>query len=770
MHHVKSAFFKAMPRSAFSVCFLVTGAYDDSPNTIIPEIVMRMPSILITLLSVFFVSACSNTEEESTKEPNTNAPESVRVDRLKQLSIPAPIAKKVGHVREYHGKALSDSYYWLKDQGYPEVNDEPIIDYLTEENAYFGAFLKSNEPLVDIIFEEFKGRTNQIETSVPWISNGYEYKWYYKEGEEYRTRSRKNLQTAEEEVFLSETGLAEGYDYFSLGGYDISQDNRFLTYSVNTDGSERYQLFIKDLQTGELLSDNLTDAGGGARFSSDSKSLIYSKLDSVKWRTKSINVHVIGTEQSQDAILLTEEDDGFFLGFGITSDEKFFVLVSAQREVQETYVVPADNLFAKPTMLVSRELGFSNSVDHAGGHFYILANDSHKNFRLAKVDDKNPAYEKWQTLIEGSDQLYLQEMQTFKNFIALQARENGIDQIRIRQYDGAIEDINFPEEVYAASLGNSAEFKQNFIRIDYESMITPETVFDYDVSEKTLITRKVQKIPSGYDKSEYVTERKMAPVRDGVMVPVSIVYKKGFKKDASQPLFLYGYGAYGYTVSPEFSTLRLSLLDRGFAYAIAHVRGSDMMGYQWYLDGKLKKRTNTFNDFVDVGRYLVKENYVTAGNISIEGSSAGGELIGAAVIAAPDLWRSATLGVPFVDVLNTMLDADLPLTPPEWKEWGNPVEDPDAYDLLLSYSPYDNIVAREYPPMFVSGGINDPRVTYWEPAKWTAKMREFMTDDNLLIMRINMGSGHFSNSGRYGRLRDYAEEYTFALRSHGITE
>jgi len=731
---------------------------------------MRIPSILSTVLSVIILSACSNVKEESMEKSNASGDESVNLTRLKQLSIPAPVAKKIDHSREYHGKALWDSYYWLKDQGYPEVNDQPIIDYLTEENAYFDAFLEPNKPLVDIVFEEFKGRTNEEETSVPWISNGYEYKWYYKEGEEYRTRSRKNLQTGEEQVFLSETELAEGHDYFSLGGYDISKDNRYLTYSVNTDGSERYQVFIRDLQTGKLLADILTDSAGGASFSADGKSLIYSKLDPVKWLIKSINVHVIGTEQSQNTVLLAEQDDGFFLGFGRTSDDQYFVLVSSQGEIQETHVVPTNNVSAKPIMLASRELGFSNSVDHADGYFYILANDTHKNFRLAKVDSQNPLYENWQTLIEGSDQLYLQGMQTFKNFIALQARDNGIDQIRIRHYDGKTEDISFPEAVYAASLGNSSEFEQNFIRISYESMITPDTVFDYDVSEKKLVTRKEQKIPSGYDKSEYMTERKMVPARDGVLVPVSIVYKKGFNKDGSQPLFLYGYGAYGSTIPPGFSTLRLSLLDRGFAYAIAHVRGSDIMGYQWYLDGKLKKRTNTFNDFVDVAKHLIKENYVTSGNISIAGRSAGGELMGAAVIQAPELWRSVTLGVPFVDVLNTMLDATLPLTPPEWKEWGNPLEDPEAYDLLLSYSPYDNIVARDYPPMLVSGGINDPRVTYWEPAKWTAKMREFKTDDNLLIMRINMGAGHFANSGRYGRLRDYAEEYMFTLKAHGITE
>ncbi len=730
---------------------------------------MRISSILAALISVGILSACSNVKEENMESKKQPQSEEVDISRLKQLDIPAPVAKKIDHSREYHGKALWDSYYWLKDSGYPEVDDKPIIDYLTAENAYFDAFLEPNKTLTDTLFEEFKGRTNEEETSVPWIYNGYEYKWYYKEGEEYRTRSRKNLETGEETVFLSETELAEGHEYFSLGGYDISPDNRYLTYAVNTDGSERYQVFIKDMQTGEMLPDVLEDARSGASFSADGKSLVYVKLDPVRWVAKTINVHKIGTEQSADTVLLAEQDDGFFLGFGSTSDEKYFVLGSSQGEIQESYVVPTD-LSSKPVMLVSREQGFSNTIDHANGHFYIRANDSHKNFRLARVSNSDPSYDKWETLIQGSDEFYLLGLQTFKDFIALQARENGIDQIRIRQYDGAFEDVVFPEPVYAASLGYNSEFDQNFIRIDYESMVTPETVFDYDLTEKKLVTRKVQKIPSGYDKSQYITERKMAPARDGAMVPVSIVYKKGFKKDASQPLFLYGYGAYGYSVPPGFSTMRLSLLDRGFAYAIAHVRGSDMMGYQWYLDGKLKKRTNTFNDFVDVANYLVDEKYVTAGNISTAGRSAGGELMGAAVIQAPELWRSVTLGVPFVDVLNTMLDASLPLTPPEWKEWGNPLEDPEAYDLLLSYSPYDNIEEREYPPMLVSGGINDPRVTYWEPAKWTAKMREFKTDDNLLIMRINMGAGHFANSGRYGRLRDYAEEYTFTLKAHGITQ
>ncbi|GAA0860153.1 S9 family peptidase [Aliiglaciecola litoralis] len=723
---------------------------------------MRSP--LFIALPLVLLSACSDVKHSAEEEDQV----SQTPIRLKQLDIPSPVAPKQAYTAEYHGKTLSDDYHWLKDQGYPQVDDQPVIDYLNQENDYFNAFLAPNTALVDTIFAEFKGRTNEQESSVPWIDNGYQYHWFYQEGEEYPTRSRKNLQTGEETVFLSEPELAKGHDYFSLGDYDISSDNRYLAYSVNTDGSERYSVRVKDLQTGEYLSDELSDVQGPVAFTADNKALLYGKLEAGRWSTESLNLHKLGTAQSEDVVLISEQDDGFFLGFRQTSDEKYFLLISSQAEVQEIHAIPADNPYSEPKLLVSREQGFSSSVDHANGKFYILANDTHKNFRLASVASSNPNYADWTTLIPGSDSVYLLGLQTFDKFIALHARDHGIEQIRIRDYEGNSHDVAFPEQVYSSSLGNNSQFSQDFVRLNYQSMITPETVFDYDLKNKVLKTRKVKEIPSGYDKSDYVTERRMAPSRDGVEVPVSIVYKKGFKKDASHPVMLYGYGAYGVTIPPYFSTMRLSLLDRGFAYAVAHVRGSDMMGYQWYLDGKLEKRTNTFNDFVDVAKFLVNEKYAAPGNISISGRSAGGELMGAAVIQAPDMWRSVTLGVPFVDVLNTMLDATLPLTPPEWKEWGNPIESAEVYDLLESYSPYDNIEAREYPPMLVSGGINDPRVTYWEPAKWTAKMREFKTDDNLLIMRINMGAGHFANSGRYGRLRDYAEEMMFVLKAHGI--
>ncbi len=721
----------------------------------------RMRISLVYFITILAVTGCS--QFKTSTMPEANFPQ------LKQLGIAAPVADKIPFEAKHHQRTLSDHYHWLKDQSYPTVDDKKVIRYLEQENEYYQHFLKPNAGLVETIFQEFKGRTDEEETSVPYISNEYEYRWFFRPGEEYRTRSRKNLDTGEDVIFLDETALAGSNDYFVLGDWDISPDNRYLAYSVDTTGDERYQVRVKDLQTGDYLDDVLNDVQGEIEFSSDGKSLMYALLEQDRWHSKNINVHLIGTQQSQDKTVYHEQDDGFFIGFGKTSSEEFVIIVSSQGELQESYAMPAD-FSGEPIQLVSREAGFTQRIDHAHGDFYIMANDTHKNFRLVKVDDQAPVKANWQTLIEGSDESYLLGMQTFDDFMMIKSRDLGLEKIHIRSYAGDSHEVAFPEPLFTADLGVNLEFKQDFVRLSYESMITPRTVYDYHLASKELTTRKIQKIPSGYDKSQYETKRVMATARDGAQVPVSLVYKKGMKQDASHPMWLYGYGAYAATIEPNFSSGRLSALDRGFVYAIAHVRGGAMMGYNWYLDGKLEKRSNAFNDFVDVARFLVEQKYVAAGNISISGRSAGGELMGAAVIQAPELWRSVNLGVPFVDVLNTMLDASLPLTPPEWKEWGNPIESAEDYDLIASYSPYDNIKKRDYPPMFVSGGINDPRVTYWEPAKWTARMRELKTDDNLLVMRINMGAGHFSNSGRYGRLKDYAEEYAFMFLAHGITE
>ncbi len=737
--------------------------------------IVNYKSTLFSVAGLLLFSSTIMAADPTSLKKNTMS----KYSRLTQLATPAPSAKRVDSERTYHGKTLHDPYFWLKDPSYPNVDDEPVLDYLKQENAYHKAFLEPHKALVDTVFEEFKGRTDETEESVPYIENGYEYRWFYREGEEYRTRERTSLATGKSEVFLDETALAKGHKYFVLGDWEISSDNRYLAYSFDTAGDERYQVKIQDLKTGQYLDDQLNDVQGEVSFSSDGKSLIYSLLEKERWHAKEIKVHTIGQTQDKDLTLYTEKDDGYFIGFNQTSSKQFFVISSSQGEVQESYVIGSD-LSGDLQLMVSRDDGFQQTIDHAHGYFYLLANDTHKNFRLARVKDTEPQRDNWQTLQAGRGDSYLLSLQNFDGFMALKSRDKGFEKIELIEYPGKELDkgkaslkrtnIEFPEAVFTASVGVNPEFNTDFLRVHYQSMITPDTTFDYQVNGKQLVTRKVKKVPSGYDTNQYESERVMIPARDGVEIPVTLVYKKGFKKDGRQPMWLYGYGAYAATISPTFSTMRLSALDRGFSFAIAHVRGGAMMGYQWYLDGKLDKRTNTFNDFVDVAKGLVERDYVAAGNISISGRSAGGELMGAVTIQAPELWRSVNLGVPFVDVLNTMLDATLPLTPPEWKEWGNPIESAQDYALIQSYSPYDNIEKRAYPPMYVSGGLNDPRVTYWEPAKWTAKMRAEKTDDNLLVMRINMGAGHFANSGRYGRLRDYAEEYAFMFLAHGISQ
>ncbi|MFQ3192540.1 MAG: oligopeptidase B [Paraglaciecola sp.] len=690
--------------------------------------------------------------------------------RLPQLEGKAPQAITKPYQAEYHGLTLTDDYHWLRDQGYPEVNDKPVLDYLKAENDYYATFLAPQKKLVDTLFEEFKGRIDETDTSVPWQQNGYEYRWYFQPGKEYRIWVRRKLDSDVEHILIDENLLAEDHEYFSLGDWDISPDNSLLAYSYDIDGSERNVVKIKNLLTDTYLNDELIDVEGTLLFSQDNKGLIYSFLEAEKWRAISVNLHTIGDKQSQDKVLLSEADESFYLGFYLTSSEDYLVIQTGNSITNEVSVFDMADLNQAPQILNKRNQNFLLQVDHGNEYFYLLANDTHTNFRLAKVQDSDPIYSRWQDVIPGSDSQYVKDMQVFKDYLAVESSNQGLESISILPNKGEIYEISLPEKVASVSVGSNPEFSQKHLRIRYESMITPNSVYDFDIATRVLNIRKVRAVPSGYDKSQYQTERVMADARDGTKVPVTIVYKKGYKKDGSHPLYLYAYGAYGSGLEPNFSVTRLSLLDRGFAYAYAHVRGGDEMGYQWYLDGKLDKRTNTFNDFVDVAEHLIELGYVAKGNISIEGGSAGGELMGAVVNQAPDLWRSVNLAVPFVDVLNTMLDATLPLTPPEWSEWGNPLNSKETFELIQSYSPYDNIQAKEYPPMLVTGGLNDPRVTYWEPAKWTAKMRATKTDNNLLVMRINMGSGHFSNSGRYGRLRDSAEEYAFALIAHGIEQ
>ena len=432
--------------------------------------------------------------------------------------------------------------------------------------------------------------------------------------------------------------------------------------------------------------------------------------------------------------------------------------------------MPFDNPTSTLTIVAPRKEGHQYELTQAGDFYYIRTNDKHKNFRIVRTEKLKPTQENWVEIVRSSDNSYIRNISGFKDFLAIEERENGLDQISILGLDGSKFYIPFPEQAYDASLGNVAKFDSKTIRINYQSMVTPKTVYDFNIDDKNLITLKVQDIPSGYNANEYTTERLLAPARDGVLVPVSIVYKKDFKKNGQGKLHLYGYGAYGIGMSPSFSTARISLLDRGFAYAIAHIRGGDEMGYSWYEDGKLEKRENTFHDFLDVANYLVENNFCTKGNISTSGGSAGGSLMGYILNAEPDMWRAVVAHVPFVDILNTMLDDTLPLTPIEWPEWGNPITDKKVFDHILSYSPYDQVSHQNYPPILVTAGLNDPRVTYWEPTKWVAKLREYKTDNNILLLKTNMGAGHGGKSGRYDSLYEIAEEYTFILNTFGEVE
>ncbi|APG63499.1 S9 family peptidase [Sphingorhabdus lutea] len=682
----------------------------------------------------------------------------------------APVAEKRDHSFTHHGITVSDPYHWLKDQSYPVIDDADVLDYLKEENAYFEGHMAAQKPLTDALFTEMKGRIKEDESSVPQKDGDWIYWSKFDEGDQYRKYYRKAANGSGEDILiLDENKLAEGKEYFRLGALEISPDGKLAVYAYDDNGSERFEAHVRNLETMEELPDIIPGTLSSIVWTPDSKGFVYG-LANENWRTDNLKYHILGSDPKNDKEIFREADEGYRVDVGLSAQEDYMFFVTGDNVTSEIRIVPASDPAATPILVKERKAGVQYSLDIRDGQLFILTNDQHVNFRLATASLEKPG--EWSSIIDGSDENYLTSFELFKNFYVLESRVAGLDQIDIRDYDDAnkVERIKFPEASYDAGMGNNPEFDVDKLRLSYESMVTPDTVYDYHIADKKLEVLKVQEIPSGYDAGEYETERVMITARDGVQVPVSIMYKKGFKKDGSQPLHLYAYGAYGYAVPPGFSTTRLSLVDRGFAYAIAHIRGGDDLGYQWYLDGKLKKRTNTFNDFVDVGRGLIERGYTAKGKLTASGGSAGGELMGAVANQAPEIFGAVVAHVPFVDVLNTMLDESLPLTPGEWPEWGNPITSKEDFEFIRSYSPYDQVEAKAYPPMLYTGGLNDPRVTYWEPAKMVAKLRDMKTDDNLLLMKINMGAGHGGKSGRWDRLTETAEEYAFILWQLGMTE
>jgi oligopeptidase B len=682
------------------------------------------------------------------------------MDKLASLPSP-PKAEQRPYSYERHGVRIEDPWHWLRDPKYPEVDDPDVLAHLKAENAYFDGWKLQHQPLLDELFEEMKGRIKEDDSSVPIRDGDFVYWWAFKPGAQYRTWYRKPVAGGEEQVILDEPAEAEGREYFRLGALEVSPDGKLAATLADYDGSERFELRIRDLTTGKDI-ETVTKVGiGQPVWSSDSAGIVYTEVND-QWRSYRARYHRLGDAPDQAVTLYEEtEDPGFSVGVAKSTDKRLIFVSTGDNATSEVRFVSAADPSPPLTLISRRKPLREYHVDAAHGKLWIVTNDDHVNFRLAEADPSNPG--EWRTVIAGSDRVYLTGASSYRDHLAISSRVEGLDQLILRTYTGDETRIPFAEASYTAFFHGNPEFAPPAYRLGYSSMVTPTTTYDYYPESKRLEVLKVQEIPSGYDASQYATERLMVTARDGAKVPVSIVYKKGFEKAGEGKLFLYAYGAYGIVIPPAFNSNRISLLDRGWACAIAHIRGGDDLGHQWFLDGKLSKRMNTFNDFVDVAKGLVAEKFTSAGRIAINGGSAGGELMGAVANSNPELWGAVVADVPFVDVLNTMLDDTLPLTPGEWPEWGNPITDKAVFDLIRGYSPYDNVKAQDYPPMLITGGLTDPRVTYWEPAKWTAKLRATKTDNNLLLLKINMGAGHGGKSGRWDRLHEVAETYAFIL-------
>jgi oligopeptidase B len=678
----------------------------------------------------------------------------------------APIATKHPTTTTVHGVPLTDDYAWLRDPGYPQVETPAILDHLKAENAHFEAAMAPDQPLIDTLFAEMKGRIKEDDSSVPSKDGNWVYWRAFETGGQYRKWWRRPVAGGPDELILDEPALAEGKEYFRLGALTLSEDGRWLAYAIDDNGSERFTARIRDLTTGEELADVIPETMGALVWNADATMLLYGQVND-QWRIDTIKLHRIGTSVADNVTIYRESDIGFQCGVGMTHDRRWIAVATGDNTTSEVRLLPAENPLAAPLLVRSRQAGVEYDVETHDDTLFIVTNDSDTNFRLVTAPLSDPG--EWTERLAPSADFYLNDVSTFAGFFVVEGRENGLDQVEIHQYDGSgVTRIAFPEASYSAGLDENPEYDVAKLRLSYESMITPSLTEEYDVATGVRTTLKVQQIPSGYDKAKYATERLTITARDGTAIPVSVVYPADFPKDGSCPLYLYGYGAYGIAIPPGFSTGRLSLLDRGFAFAIAHIRGGDDLGQQWQLDGKLEKRWNAFSDFVDVAKGLCDAGFSSPGKVCAAGGSAGGELMGVVINTDPKLWGAVAAHVPFVDVLNTMLDETLPLTPGEWPEWGNPIEDKAAFDLIRSYCPYQNVSAQAYPPLLVTAGLTDPRVTYWEPAKWVAKLRELKTDTNPLLLKTNMGAGHGGKSGRFESLRETAEEFAFFLWQMGL--
>lgn len=674
----------------------------------------------------------------------------------------APKAKIEPKQLTIHGDTRTDNYYWLNQRENPEV-----IAYLEAENAFTKGMMAHTEGLQEKLFSEIVGRIKQTDISVPYLDNGYYYYTRYEEGKEYPLYCRKKGSLdAPEEIMLNVNEMAEGFPYYAVGGLEISDDNRLLAYSVDTVSRRIYTIYFKDLVSGEILPDRIGNTSGNIAWAGDNLTLFYSTKDE-SLRPDKIWKHKLGTQAEQ---LVYQENDATFDTFVYRSKSKKFMIIGANSTMTDEYrYLDAFRPDGEFIVFQPRTRGLEYSIAHYEDRFYIRTNDHAVNFRLMEAPVGKTGIENWKEVIPHRDDVLLEDFDVFKGFLAIQERKNGLETLRI--FNGTDVDyyMDFKEQAYTVTLGNNPEMETDLIRYNYTSLTTPMTIYDYNIRTKQSELKKQQEVVGGYNPDDYFTERVMATADDGTQVPVSMVYRKDIKKDGKTPVLLYGYGSYGYSTDPYFSSVRLSLLDRGFIYAIAHIRGGEEMGRKWYDDGKLLNKKNTFTDFIACGEYLVRNGYTSPGHLYAMGGSAGGLLVGAVVNMRPDLFNGVIAAVPFVDVVTTMLDEDIPLTTGEYDEWGNP-NDSVYYRYMLSYSPYDNVTGVNYPALLVTTGLHDSQVQYWEPAKWVAKLRVTKAGSNPLYLWTNMDYGHGGASGRFERYHETALEYAFLLDLEKITE
>jgi oligopeptidase B len=677
--------------------------------------------------------------------------------------IMPPVAKKVSKELIAHGDTRIDNYYWMNDRENPEV-----IAHLEAENNYTNGVMSHTQPLQDKLFDEIKSKIKQEDNSVPYKKKGY---YYYTrtvpEAEYYLVCRKKETLEADEEIILDVNKMAEGYEYFALGGSAVSPDNKMVAFGIDTVSRRKYTVNFKNLETGEILEDAIPLTTGGVTWANDNKTVFYVLKDDVTLRSMKIMKHTLGTSVDEDIVVFYEEDETFSTFIYKTKSDKYLIIGSESTLTSEYQYLDADMPEGEFKIIQPRTRGLEYSVDQFGAYFYIRTNLDALNFKLVKTPVSKTEKENWMEVIAHRKDVYFSDFDILKDYLVVSERKEGITQLRVMPWEGEEYFVDFEEEVYTVRSNVNLDFDTDVFRFSYTSMTTPNSIYDFNLKTKDRKLLKQTEILGGFDKNNYETKRIYATAMDGTKIPMSLVYRKGMEKNGNNPAMIYGYGSYGYTRDPSFSLSVLPLLDRGFVYAIAHIRGGQINGRSWYEDGKLLKKMNTFTDFNDCGQYLIDEGYTNSEKLFAKGGSAGGLLMGACINLKPDLYKGVVAAVPFVDVVTTMLDETIPLTTSEFDEWGNPKIE-KYYHYMLAYSPIDNVVEKDYPAMLVTTGLHDSQVQYWEPAKWVAKLRELKTDDNVLIFHINMDFGHGGASGRFQWIKDTALEYAFIFDQLGI--